>query len=102
MTQFAARLAGELGSRITVIALDGKVLGDSAEPSAKMENHFSRPEVIEAMKSVTGSAERYSTTVDFDMLYRAFHQRNDKQQRIVRIAIPLKELDIVSAACGAR
>ncbi|HYJ14834.1 MAG TPA: ATP-binding protein [Candidatus Limnocylindria bacterium] len=89
------QLAGELGSRITVIALDGKVLGDSAEPSAKMENHFSRPEVIEALKSVTGSAERYSTTVGFDMLYRAFHQRNDKQQRIVRIAIPLKELDIV-------
>ena len=44
------QFAGELGSRITVIALDGKVLGDSAEPSAKMENHRSRPEVIEAMK----------------------------------------------------
>src|SRR5688572_29690244 len=27
------QFAGELGSRITVIALDGKVLGDSAEPS---------------------------------------------------------------------
>ena len=89
------QLAGELGSRITVIALDGKVLGDSAEPSAKMENHLSRPEVIEAVKSVTGSAQRYSTTVGFDMLYRAFHQRDDKQQRIVRIAIPLRDFDIV-------
>ena len=89
------QLAGELGSRITVIALDGKVLGDSAEPSAKMENHLGRPEVIEAVKSVTGSAQRYSTTVGFDMLYRAFHQRNDKQQRIVRIAIPLKDFDTV-------
>ena len=87
------QFAGELGSRITVIALDGKVLGDSAEPSAKMENHLSRPEVIDAVKSATGSAQRYSTTVGFDMLYRAFHQRDDKQQRIVRIAMPLKELD---------
>ena len=87
------QFAGELGSRITVIALDGKVLGDSAEPSAKMENHRSRPEVIEAVKSVTGSAQRYSTTVGFDMLYRAFHQRGEKQQRIVRLAIPLKDLN---------
>ena len=87
------QFAGELGSRITVIALDGKVLGDSAEPSAKMENHRSRPEVIEAVKSVTGSAQRYSTTVGFDMLYRAFHQRGENQQRIVRLAIPLKDLN---------
>ena len=87
------QFAGELGSRITVIALDGKVLGDSAEPSAKMENHRSRPEVIEAVKSVTGSAQRYSNTVGFDMLYRAFHQRGENQQRIVRLAIPLKDLN---------
>ncbi len=87
------QFAGELGSRITVIALDGKVLGDSAEPSVKMENHRNRPEVIEAINSVTGSAQRYSTTVGFDMLYRTFHQRGEKQQRIVRIAVPLKDLD---------
>ena len=60
-----------------------------------MENHRSRPEVIEAVKSVTGSAQRYSTTVGFDMLYRAFHQRGDNQERIVRLAIPLKEIDSV-------
>ena len=87
------QFAGELGSRITVIALDGIVLGDSAEPSVKMENHRNRPEVIEAINSVTGSAQRYSTTVSFDMLYRTFHQRGEKQQRIVRIAVPLKDLD---------
>jgi two-component system phosphate regulon sensor histidine kinase PhoR len=87
------QFAGELGSRITVIALDGKVLGDSAEPSAKMENHRNRPEVIEAINSLSGSAQRYSTTVGFDMLYRAFYQRGEKQQRIVRIAVPLKDLD---------
>ena len=87
------QFAAELGSRITVIALDGKVLGDSAEPSTKMENHRGRPEIIDAIKAGTGSAQRYSTTVGFDMLYRAFHQRGEKQQRLVRIAIPLKEFD---------
>ncbi|MGZ9262619.1 MAG: ATP-binding protein [Candidatus Binatia bacterium] len=89
------QFAAELGSRITVIALDGKVLGDSAEPSANMENHRSRPEVIEAVESATSSAQRYSTTVGLDMLYRAFHQRDANQERIVRLAIPLKEIDSV-------
>ena len=92
------QLAGELGSRITVIALDGRVLGDSAEPSTKMDNHRGRPEVIEAVQFGTGGAQRYSTTVGLDLLYRAFYQRGDKQQRIVRIAIPLKELDGVIRA----
>jgi two-component system phosphate regulon sensor histidine kinase PhoR len=87
------QLAGELGSRITVIALDGRVLGDSAEASVKMENHRGRPEIIDAIKSGTGSAQRYSTTVGYDMLYRAFYQRDEKQERIVRVAMPLKDFD---------
>jgi two-component system phosphate regulon sensor histidine kinase PhoR len=85
------QLAGELGSRITVITLDGKVLGDSAEISAKMENHATRPEVIEAMRSGSGGAIRYSTTVGYEMLYRAFYQTAARQSRIVRVAMPLKE-----------
>ena len=87
------QLAGELGSRITVIALDGRVLGDSAETSTKMDNHRGRPEIVDAIKSGTGSAQRYSTTVGFDMLYRAFYQRGDEQERIVRIATPLNAFD---------
>jgi hypothetical protein len=85
------QLAGELGSRITVIALDGRDLGDSAEPSVKMETIAAPREVIDAI-SPAPAAQRYSTTVGFDMLYRAFYQRGDKQERIVRIAIPFKRL----------
>ena len=50
------------------------MLGDSAESSVTMENHAGRPEVMEAIKKGSGSAIRYSTTVRYDMLYRAFHQ----------------------------
>src|SRR4029434_5272422 len=42
------QLSGELGSRITVIARDGRVIGDSSEISTKMENHAARPEVVQA------------------------------------------------------
>ena len=95
LDEICRQLAGELDSRITVIALDGKVLGDSAESSVKMENHRGRPEVGDALKFGTGSAQRHSTTVGFDMFYRAFYQRGDKQERIVRIAIPLQDFDRV-------
>jgi two-component system phosphate regulon sensor histidine kinase PhoR len=89
------QLAGELGSRITVIAVDGRVLGDSAEVSEKMENHANRPEVIEAMRAGTGSSIRFSTTVRYNMLYRAFHQTGAGQERIVRVAMPLTDIDNV-------
>ena len=89
------QLAGELGSRITVIAPDGKVLGDSAEGSATMDNHGARPEVIGAKNSGTGTSIRYSTTVGYDMLYRAFRQTDAAQERIVRLATPLRNVESV-------
>jgi two-component system, OmpR family, phosphate regulon sensor histidine kinase PhoR len=91
-------LARDLGSRITVIAMDGRVLGDSSETSATMENHATRPEVIEAMKRSSGTAIRYSTTVGHDLLYRAFHQSGAGQERIVRVATPLKEIETVAGS----
>jgi two-component system phosphate regulon sensor histidine kinase PhoR len=92
------QLAGDLGSRITVIARDGSVLGDSSEASAKMENHAGRPEIIEALRIGSGTALRYSTTVHYEMLYRAFHQSAAGKERIVRVATPLKDVESVIAA----
>ena len=50
------QLSGELGARITIIAQDGRVLGDSAEISEHMENHASRPEILDAMRVGSGTA----------------------------------------------
>jgi two-component system, OmpR family, phosphate regulon sensor histidine kinase PhoR len=92
------QLAGDLGSRITIIARDGRVLGDSSETSANMESHADRPEVVEALLNGSGTANRYSTTVRYEMLYRAFYQASAGQERIVRIAVPLKDVESVIAA----
>ena len=86
-------LSRDSDSRLTVIASDGKVLCDSAESSATLENHAGRPEVIEAMNEGSGSAIRFSTTVGYDMLYRAFRQSGPNQQRIVRVATPLHQVE---------
>jgi two-component system phosphate regulon sensor histidine kinase PhoR len=88
----------DIGARITVIAADGRVLGDSDEPSSQMENHGSRPEVIEAFSKSTGTSIRYSTTVGYDMLYSAFLQITGENRRIIRLAMPLTEIEQVVAS----
>jgi two-component system, OmpR family, phosphate regulon sensor histidine kinase PhoR len=85
----------DIGARITVIAADGRVLGDSDEPSTKMENHRHRPEVVEAFTKSTGSSIRYSTTVGYDMLYSAFLQTDGDNRRIIRLAMPLTDIEQV-------
>jgi two-component system phosphate regulon sensor histidine kinase PhoR len=86
-------LAGELELRITVVGSDGKVLGDSAEPSVSMENHLGRPEVTDAVRHGSGSATRYSTTVGHDMVYHAFYQPISESWRVIRVAKPLADVE---------
>ena len=87
------QLAGDLGIRITVIGSDGTVLGDSAEQSATMVNHAARSEVVESIRSGSGSAIRYSTTVSREMLYHALYQPGFGTWRVVRLAKPLTEVE---------
>ena len=93
-------LADELGVRLTVIDVNGTVIGDSDEPAVRLEDHGSRPEVIEALSHGTGSAVRYSTSVKRDLFYRAYRQTNGSRQRIVRVALPLSEVENVTRSLG--
>lgn len=93
-------LERDIGSRITVITLDGRVLGDSQEPSRTMENHAGRPEVAEALANGTGSSRRYSTTVGYGMLYVAVLVPKDAPSRIVRVAVPLDTVEASLASMG--
>jgi two-component system phosphate regulon sensor histidine kinase PhoR len=93
-------LANELGVRITVIAQDGSVIGDSDEAATRLENHGSRPEVIEALSRGTGTAVRYSTSGKHDLLYRAYLQTDGARQRIVRVAVSFSEVENVTASLG--
>ena len=50
------------------------------------------------MTNGSGSASRYSTTVRYDMLYRAFHQTGAGHDRVIRVAAPLRDVeDLVSS-----
>ena len=59
------------GQRITWIDATGVVMYDSKADAAMMESHENREEFVEALKSGTGFAERYSSTFSERTLYYA-------------------------------
>jgi len=72
--------------RITVILPDGTPIFDSQGDIRRMDNHNSRPEVIQARASGLGIARRRSDSIAVDMVYAA---KLLPDSRIVRIAAPL-------------
>jgi two-component system phosphate regulon sensor histidine kinase PhoR len=68
---FCDRLGSNTPYRLTVLAPDGSILGDSEGSPSKMENHTTRPEIREAMGGVMSSSTRYSFTVNKDLVYVA-------------------------------
>lgn len=68
----AKNLAGEIKSvRVTIIAADGTVLGDSAANYKSMENHLDRAEIIQAGLTGKGSSVRNSETIGKKLVYSA-------------------------------
>lgn len=88
------RGAGSGRMRLTVIAADGKVLGDSDENPALMENHSNRAEIIDAMTRGLGQSMRFSPTLGTNMMYVAVPIEEDGQAvAVVRTAIPATDID---------
>lgn len=90
----AARVGAASGTRVTLVAPDGSVLGDSAESPAQMENHADRPEVAAALEGERGTDVRHSATVGYDMLYVAVPIVSDGELLgVARAALPLLTVD---------
>jgi two-component system phosphate regulon sensor histidine kinase PhoR len=90
MDVLAKRLGSEINTRVTIIALNGTVLGDSDQDPATMENHSTRPEVMAALASGLGESTRYSTTLSKEMMYVAVPVKDQATNvGIARVALPL-------------
>lgn len=86
-------LGEQAQTRITVILSDGRVLADSEENPAHMDNHANRPEVIEALLGKTGVASRFSHTLQQNMMYVALPvSENNQIVGCVRAALPTNTL----------
>jgi two-component system phosphate regulon sensor histidine kinase PhoR len=71
LDSLAKRLGEQTDIRVTIISVDGTVLGDSEEDPSTMENHALRPEIRDALRTGLGESTRYSTTVSQKMMYIA-------------------------------
>ena len=93
--QLAETIGTIIKSRVTLIAPDGTVIGDSDVGQARLaqlENHLGRPEVQEALKNGSGSALRYSDTLQTSMLYSAVTYGSGATDGVIRLAMPLEYL----------
>jgi two-component system phosphate regulon sensor histidine kinase PhoR len=87
------RIGASLGLRMTVIAADGTVLGDTdldGPALAAAENHADRPEIIAALRDGSGIAIRDSRTIGERLLYVAIRIEPGGDRRgVVRLAVDL-------------
>ena len=73
------KISDGTGARMTIIAADGVVLGESDEDKDTMENHANRPEIVQARLTGRGSERRTSATLGYDMFYVAVRIENGSQ-----------------------
>ena len=90
----ADALGRQVSARVTFVAPDGTVVGDSeltADALRTLENHAGRPEIQQSRAEGLGIARRYSTTLTTDMLYVAVPVRNPDAPLLaeIRLALPL-------------
>ena len=79
----------EGSSRITWIDNDGRVLYDNVADLDKMENHSSRPEVINALKYGYGESVHLSDTLGEQTFYRAIRLEDGT---ILRVSSTIKSI----------
>jgi len=97
LNTLAHELGRSTGLRITFLAPDGTVVGESDKPPADLpllENHRHRPEVQDALARGLGVHRRRSDTTGQEFLYVALPVTTaaGTTTGIARVALPLREL----------
>jgi two-component system phosphate regulon sensor histidine kinase PhoR len=81
------------GTRITIVLPSGRVVGDSKESPAEMDNHAGRPEINKALFGTVGQSIRYSNTLSESMMYVAVPvEERGSTLAVIRASIPLDEI----------
>ncbi len=90
---FTLRGSRPTASRVTVIATDGRVLGDSevaVDDLPRVENHGARPEVLAALAGRVGRDRRTSATIGAALLYVALPiSDGGRVIGVLRVALPV-------------
>jgi two-component system phosphate regulon sensor histidine kinase PhoR len=96
LNALANKLGMEIETRVTIVALNGTVLGDSEEDPSTMENHANRPEIVDALATGVGESTRYSTTLEQMMMYVAVPiSYQGEILGVARVSLPLTVVENV-------
>lgn len=91
---FCREAGKKSATRLTVIAPDGKVLADSVEDPARMENHNDRPEFIAALAGEIVPSLRFSQTLQQNLMYVAIPLEDQGNTRgVLRAAITVTAIE---------
>ncbi len=94
LDSLAQRYAAVLGARVTIISPEGAVVGESHADRAAMDEHGSRPEVVQALSAGEGFSVRRSRTLGSDMMYAAARVAVGGQTvGVVRASLPLPQVE---------
>jgi len=92
--QISKHIGQNASTRITVILPSGKVIGDSDEDPATMDNHADRSEFIAALNGNRGTSIRHSRTLEKDLMYVAIPvKRGEQMDVVIRTSIPISSID---------
>jgi two-component system phosphate regulon sensor histidine kinase PhoR len=92
--RLCSTIGANASTRITVILPSGRVVGDSDEDPAAMENHVDRPEFRAALSSGLGMSIRSSKTLGSSLMYVAVPvEIGGSPAAVVRTAIPIDGVD---------
>ncbi len=85
------KLYGRMSNtRFTLVLQSGRVVGDSDEDPALMNNHADRSEVAAALAGGVGRSLRFSHTLSRDMMYLAIPvKRGGSVPLVIRTAMPV-------------
>ncbi|HSO18440.1 MAG TPA: histidine kinase dimerization/phospho-acceptor domain-containing protein, partial [Desulfosarcina sp.] len=86
--------AGQTPIRVSVILPDGRVVGDSEEIPANMDNHGNRDEIRTAIGGDVGVSIRFSDTIRQRMMYVALPLQTGRQLAgVLRMSLPVNAID---------
>lgn len=94
INQICKDVGDAVDTRLTIMRIDGTIIGDSDENPENMDNHRDRPEVLEANQGRVGRSIRYSRTMQQRMMYVAMPLKSKNSIiAILRTAIALDDVD---------
>jgi two-component system, OmpR family, phosphate regulon sensor histidine kinase PhoR len=98
------RAGSDSRTRFTVILPSGRVVGDTWETPANMENHAGRPEVAGALAHGVADSTRFSTTMQRNIIYvaQAIQLSGNSPAAVVRASVPLSRVEEELAWVRAR